>query len=69
MVVEQKEWTYTLLKSHQEEPQVRGERTASQARQAWLLERQHQRQPMANAKLEGLDGTLNNPAGFADRFW
>ena len=69
VVVEHKEWTHALLGSYQEELRVSGEKTASQARQAWLLRRQHQLQHMANTKITGLDGTLDNLAGFADGSW
>ena len=67
--MEQKDWTYALPGSHQEELQVSGEKMASRAWQAWLLRRQHQFQAMANAKVEDLDVTLDNSVGFADGPW
>ena len=37
MIVEQKEWTYTLQKNNKEKSQKSDKKTASQAWKAWLL--------------------------------
>ena len=67
VVVEQEEWIWVLLRSHLKEPRLSGERIASRAQQNLTL-----RMSILISicgKVEGLDVTLDNPAGFADGFW
>ena len=67
VVVKQEEWIQALPESHQEEPRVSGERIASRARQSLTLGTSTSTPTCG--KVEGLDVTLDNPAGFADGTW
>ena len=67
VVVEREEWTQALPGSHREEPRVSGERMASRARQSLTLGTSTSTSTCG--KVEGLDVTLDNPAGFADGSW
>ena len=67
VVVEWEEWTQALPESHQEEPQVSGERMASRARQSLTLGTSISTSTCG--KVEGLNVTLDNPASFADGSW
>ena len=67
VVVEREEWTQALPESHWEEPRVNGDKMASPARQSLTLGTSTS--TSTYDKVEGLDVTLDNPAGFADRSW
>ena len=67
MVVKQEEWTQTLLKSNQKEPQLSSKSMASQTWQSLTLATSIS--TSTYGKVEDLDVTLDNPAGFADRSW
>ena len=67
VVIEREKWTQVLRGSHQKEPQVSGESIASRARQSLTLGTSIS--TLTFGKIEGLDMTLDDPAGFADEFW
>ena len=67
VVVEQEEWTQALPGSQRKEPRVSGEKMASRARHSLILETSTS--TSTYDKVGGLDVTLDNPAGFADRSW
>ena len=64
LVVEQKKWTQALPRNHQEKPWINDERKTSRAGQS--LPHETSISTSTCDKVEGLDITLDYPAGFAD---
>ena len=64
VMVKQEEWIQALPGSHQEEPQVNGERMASREWQSLTLGTSTSISTCG--KVESLDITLDDPAGFAE---
>ena len=67
VVVEREECAQSLLESYQEELQVSGEKMASRARQS--LTCGTSTSISTRDKVEGLDVTLDDTAGFTDESW
>ena len=67
VVVEQEKWTQALPGRQQEEPQVSSDRMASRAQQSRTFGTSTSISTCD--KVEGLDVTLDDPAGLVDGSW